>query len=138
MRRSSLVALALALAGFAALAKGVLDGDVRVTLLLVVPVVHGEGPWAFAGMLLLMAAFVAFAFSRVAASPAPEDRAPPTDLRPGESPREARGTKGGGVVLLGPIPIVFGNDPRLLLRLVLATLALVVAVALVLWALPRA
>jgi len=47
--------------------------------------------------------------------------------RPVEGPRRGRSSiKGGGVVLIGPIPIIFGSDQRL--TIVLVILAIVIMV----------
>lgn len=103
MRPSSLVAALLALAGLACLVTAAAQGQVHVALLLVVPIVYATGALPFVGMLLLVAAVVAWTLG---ALPRVERAA----VAPGtQSGRVER--KGGGVVLLGPIPIVWGSSP---------------------------
>lgn len=111
----------------AALGWGALQGDLQVALFLVFPVVYGSGPWAVLGIGLLMAGFVAF-FLGTAADLAQEPRRGTGTRRDpfGPEPDEGRdepwgeGESGeddsrfgaGGVVMLGPIPIVLGSDKR--------------------------
>lgn len=51
--------------------------------------------------------------------------------------RRIGGVRGGGVVLIGPFPIVFGTDVKIVKAAILLTLALIIVVALLLIILPR-
>ena len=119
-------ALACALAGGALLAYAAANGDVKVGLLLIIPFVYGMGLAPTLGMLLLLTAaglwFVGAARDAGVVMPA----------RPGEP--DARATKTGGVVLLGPIPIVWGSDRRVLVWMIVAGAALLVLALLLNWA----
>lgn len=131
--------LLLVVLGLALLVWSALQGDLRVGLFLVVPYVVGTGLLPFLGFVLLVAgAFLALAagFPRAAGDAAwePADAAPPPPGRdarrdawegPGGA-RAGRRAKHGGFVLLGPIPIVWGNDRRMLPWLVLLGIGLVV------------
>jgi uncharacterized membrane protein len=111
-----LVAVLCALAGAGLLALAVLRGEARVGVALIVPFVLGTGPLGAAGVLLLFAAF-ALAFAGGA-------RAPAEAARPAER-------RSAGIVLLGPLPIVWG-EPRAARWLLLLALAVVAALALAL------
>jgi uncharacterized protein (TIGR00304 family) len=161
VNRLRLVSLVLALAGLAALAKAWMEGGANVAFFLIFPIVYRTSGWATLGMLLLMAAFVTFAFSGLTAGipsrgeyddyrtvevrePSYEgarreerrqDRGEPEWGGPGWQEPQRRGegaardeprtrAKGGGVVLIGPFPIVFGNDPGALKWLVGLTILL--------------
>ncbi|UCF09289.1 MAG: DUF131 domain-containing protein [Thermoplasmata archaeon] len=47
----------------------------------------------------------------------------------GPRPRTGRSVKGGGVVLIGPIPIIFGSDARMTAVLVVLAIVLIIVVA---------
>jgi uncharacterized protein (TIGR00304 family) len=109
-------------AGIALLAWAVSSGDAEFYLFIVFPVVTGTGPVFASGALLfmigLMGTFLGLsmgAAQRMAEEygDAPSQRAPPPDQAPREgvpSPRD--GPQFGGVIFIGPIPIVFGKGQR--------------------------
>lgn len=111
-------ALASLLGGVALLLYAVATGEARVGIFLIVPYLVGTGAASALGMLLLLVAAVAWALSAPRAAP-PVERAP-QDEAPGGRAR----TRSGGVVLLGPIPIVWGSDRRILPWMVAAGAAL--------------
>src|SRR3990172_983782 len=91
-------------AGIALLAAGFALGEATLSLVLIIPVITATGPWSFLGILITVAGFfTTFLFwpARMADVPQPVER------------------RWGGVVFLGPFPIVFGSDQRVT-RLMLA------------------
>lgn len=131
---------ALLVAGVASLAYAGLRGDLEVFLLVVVPVVAGTGAWASLGLLATIAGVAGLLWTSAtpasAGGRAPGGPAPPGGFPDDRSDREHAGpqereaereTKGGGVILLGPIPIAWGSDRRTLGWLVAAGIALTVA-----------
>jgi uncharacterized membrane protein len=113
-------------AGVAILVLAAARGEARLYLVLVFPVVTGEGAVFALGTLLLLvgivAAFLSWAPMMVAPSDgprtpgpappqAPEQAPPPSPPAPAGPPGEV-GTRWGGVVFVGPVPIVFGSSPR--------------------------
>ena len=123
------------LAGVLTMAFAVARGEANVYLVLVIPVVVGTGPLAFLGVFLVFAGFLltfllwpfrpdAEPGGRVVLPASPEG-APPA-------------RRWGGVLFLGPIPVIFGSDPRMtrtmLLIGVVLFLALVVLTVLALLA----
>lgn len=121
MRPLRLAAWAALLASLGLMAYGVAQGAVRVGFFLVVPYVMGTGFVPFLSMLLLMAAMALFFMSaiprgaqRERVEPSWRD-GPPRDATGGAyAPRSERRVKHGGVILLGPIPIVWGSDRKVL------------------------
>lgn len=129
-RRLSLVAL---LAGLALIAWGVIRGEVSVHLVVVIPVVTGTGPIAALGMVATMGGLVGWGLTGLA-PPSGDDRSARraddargarqlSDRAPGRVERETE-TRGGGVVLIGPIPIAWGSDRSSLLTVVVAAVVL--------------
>jgi uncharacterized protein (TIGR00304 family) len=125
-----LVAAALWAAAIALIVLSVLEGGATVSLVIIFPVVSGSSPEFLLGVGLLMAGFVAllFAFAYDYAEP----ETPPSSPS-GAASSVSGGT--GGVVLIGPVPIVFGSwrgisrRSRWLLALVGAIVLIVVVLA---------
>lgn len=134
----------LVLLGLGTLVWSALQGDLRVGLFLVIPYAYGTGLLPFLGFVLLMVGaflWMTAGFERVRGWEGQEDayasraepRRPVWDAAPpprgdlggsGAAPRAQRRVKHGGFVMLGPIPIVWGNDKRMLPWLILLGLGL--------------
>jgi len=120
-------AAALFVAGVAMVALSVALGEASVALIVIIPVVSGSSVTFLAGVVLLLAGFVALAFAfsggwEEAPGPLARERTPASHA--------ARSGGAGGFVLIGPVPIVFGSW-RGVSRKVRALLALVGAVLLI-------
>ena len=107
MRLLSLVGPGILVAGLLTLALAVSRGEASMYLVVVVPIVTGTGPLAFLGILLVFAGFfLAFlGWPSRAESPTVPAAAAPSPAPPAR--------RWGGVVFLGPLPLVFGSDPRM-------------------------
>lgn len=133
MRRLTVLALMALVGGLALLAYSAATGEGQVVLFLIFPVFTGSGLASFAGMLLIMLglflgflSMAGFALPATGAAPPPEAAAPATPPSPAK--------KFGGVVLLGPVPIVFGSDRRVTnAMLVLAIVLTILLVLFFLW-----
>lgn len=126
IRGLSLLAVA---AGVGMLAVAVATGRAEVGLLVVVPFVVGSGPLPVAGVLLVMVGMVGlFVGTARDLQPPPSAGASPGPKEPVEGTGE---TRAGGVVMIGPIPIVVGSDRR---TAILAALGgVLVLLGLVVW-----
>jgi uncharacterized protein (TIGR00304 family) len=96
--------------GLVVLALAVGRGEATVYLVFVVPVLAGTGPLAFLGILLV---FVGFFLTFLLWS----TRTPAGSVEQGVSTAPAETAppvrRWGGIAFLGPIPLVFGSDPRM-------------------------
>ena len=102
---------AVLIAGLVTLALAVARGEASLYLIVVVPAVVGTSPLAFLGILLVFVGFFLTFFLWSARPPLP--RAEPTEV-PAVTPAKAPPPRRwGGVVFLGPIPLVFGSDPQM-------------------------
>jgi len=113
------------LAGLVCIGVAVARGEATAFLVLVFPVVTGSGPLILAGILFSFLGFFAtFTFwpGRPIGVAASEEFAPATDTT-GPAPTR----QWGGVVFLGPFPIVFGSDPRMTRMMLLVGIVLFVA-----------
>jgi len=111
VRLARLLGPAILVAGLIALALAVMRGEANVYLILVIPAVVGTGPLAVLGILLVFLGFFLTVFLGLAGA-APPMPGPPQVSEAG--PRDAKPpSRWGGVVFLGPIPLVFGSDPQM-------------------------
>jgi len=125
------------LAGLVALAVAVARNEASLALVFVVPVVIASGPLAVLGILLIFVGFF-LTFLSWSAGPMPPPPAGPAEVPSGASPEPARLRRWGGVLFLGPIPLVFGSDPQvtrmmLVLGVILFLALLVLTIALFLF-----
>jgi uncharacterized protein (TIGR00304 family) len=140
VRPSRLLGPALFIVGAVALAVGVLQGEATLSLFLIFPVVTATGAWGFLGILLMIAGVFVFFLTWSAAPDLSHETvpaAPPATPAPPVAPPSERRSRWGGVVFLGPIPIVFGSNAKvtkwMLLVGVLLFVALVVFTVIVLY-----
>jgi uncharacterized protein (TIGR00304 family) len=112
------------IAGVLTMALAVAAGQANVYLVLVIPVIVGTGPLAFLGIILVFAGFL-FTFllwpSRFPQDPGHGDALP----TPPQASAPAR--RWGGVLFLGPIPVIFGSDPRMTRTMLLLGVVLFLA-----------
>jgi len=125
------------LAGLVALAVAVARNEASLALVFVVPVVIASGPLAVLGILLIFVGFF-LTFLSWSAGPMPPPAAGPTEVPSGAPPEPSRSRRWGGVLFLGPIPLVFGSDPEmtrmmLILGVILFLALLVLTIALFLF-----
>ncbi len=96
--------------GLAVLALAVGRGEASLYLVVIVPVIAGTGPLAFLGILLVFVGFfLTFLLWSTRTGPGSEEQI--VGAGPAEGPPPAR--RWGGIAFLGPIPLVFGSDPRM-------------------------
>lgn len=111
-------------AGVLTMAIAVARRQANIYLVLIIPVIVGTGPLAFLGIILVFAGFLLTFLlwpSRFAGDPGNRDASP-------ISPEGAAPTRRwGGVLFLGPIPVIFGSDPRMTRTMLLIGVVLVLA-----------
>jgi len=112
------------LAGVLVMALAVARGEANVYLVLVIPVIVGTGALAFLGVFLVFAGFLLTFLlwpSRLDADPGGRNALP---VSPEGTPPARRW---GGVLFLGPIPVIFGSDPRMTRTMLLIGVVLFLA-----------
>ncbi len=99
--------------GAALIAASLATGEGKAYLLLIFPVFTSTGALGLLGIVLAFAGIVSTMFSFATLGPPavspPPGSPPPTGVTPPTTP----GPEYGGVVMLGPIPLVFGSDARI-------------------------
>ncbi len=114
VRLVRLVGPVLLIVGLVVLAVGFLQGEATLMLFIIFPVVTASGLWSVLGIILIVAGFF-LSFLGVASTIEPVPMPPPSPPEPSAAapPAPAAAQKRwGGIVLLGPIPILFGSDPK--------------------------
>lgn len=116
------IACAMLCAGIFLLIFAYLAGDVEAGLFVIFPFIYGSGPLAFAGVLLIVISLLIFMVSLI---PHEATVAPP------DEPRVEKKT--GGILLIGPIPVIFATDTdmaKLLVAIALGMMVLMVVLGL--------
>ena len=111
-------------AGVLTMALAVGQRQANVYLVLVIPVIVGTGPLAFLGIILVFAGFLlTFLLWPARFAEGPGNR----DVLSASPEGAAPARRWGGVLFLGPIPVVFGSDPRMTRTMLLIGVVLFVA-----------
>ena len=138
------LSLLLIFAGIALLFYAVAIGEANASLFLIFPVIYGSGLYSLLAMLLIMIGMILLFFAPFQSVKENmsgyeeenydnayygnyESYAEPTNL---EEHREKK-VKYGGVVLIGPIPIVFGSDKNMAKVSILAAILMLIAIFLI-------
>ena len=100
MRWVSLVPIGLLVAGAVAIADAVVRGGASLLVVVVLPVVTGSSTEFLLGVVLLFGGFLSLPWLFAEAG------LPPTEPASGAA---SPSTGGGGLVLIGPVPIFFGG-----------------------------
>ncbi len=134
MNRYHLLAIILLICGIISLGYSVASGEGSAGVVVFIPVFFGSGVFSFIGVLCIMAAiFLAFfgfakgTFQDEGIDEPQGHRASPSSPS-SQSPRPQKSIKGGGVVLIGPIPVVFGSDAKTAMILMVLAIILIVIV----------
>lgn len=135
--------LALALIAF-------LIGELHVALFLIFPVIYGSGALGSAAILIIFFGFLILILAFFVGPYGCEDLSKRNLSETSRISREERDkfedlsndddkwkegleegtikTKGAGVVLIGPVPIIFGSEPRMVIVAMLLAIAMIVLV----------
>jgi uncharacterized protein (TIGR00304 family) len=124
MSRLRLIALLLVLVGAVGVIYCVLVGEIQVGLLFfVLPYLYGGTALGALSILAVVAGVVLLFVDRVRRS-VPEARESPMQ---GAAPTRPK-SEWGGVIIVGPVPIIFGSAPRITLIALAIAAALLTAV----------
>lgn len=138
MGKLKLLSLGLLLLGILLIIYSVLEGTADVALVFIFPVIYGAGIYLASGILLIFLSIFLFFISGFQSNP---DKRSILENEPHKETNldtlEKSETKSdyGGVIFIGPIPIVFGKDKKtarkmmylgLILALILLAIYLVV------------
>lgn len=117
MNKFHLLSMIFFILGFGLILLAISSGEVKGGFFVVFPFLVGTGIYASLGILLIFLAFVMLIFG-ILESFKGED----FEIEPTEMPKKK--VEGGGVVLIGPFPIVFGTNSRIALILIVLAIIL--------------
>ncbi len=121
MKKLRVLSIVLFVLGIVLIIMGGLEGELRVGFFLVFPFIVGSGLYVVVGFLLMLCSLFLF----VLGSPTRPSLNETGSASPEEHREQKRRVEGGGVVLVGPIPIIIGSSWKITLTLILATIILV-------------
>jgi uncharacterized protein (TIGR00304 family) len=107
----------------------VVSGEVETGFIVVFPFLIGSGLYAFLGFIFFILAFLCFVggFSYTSVSDGVYEEEGYGEVYP----KKKVSVKGGGVVFVGPIPIVFGSSWKIALVLMLIVLGIILVMVFV-------
>lgn len=129
LNRMRAVSILMIAASAILLALAAIRGELEIALVVIIPVIMGSGPLSLVGGLLLFFGLLVLLLSYFGVPRrGDEDFEPRLDQLEGAS-----GPKVGGVVLVGPIPIIFGSDWRMASLAIILAMVLIIIVILLLF-----
>jgi uncharacterized protein (TIGR00304 family) len=122
MNKYSVISLLLFIIGIIFIVISIIRGEVEAGFILIFPFLKGSDVYVTVGIILIFAAFVFYMFGFVRANSI--DFTTPEDIE--KQGYKEKTIKGGGIVLIGPIPIVFGSNWKIALLLMLLAIVIMV------------
>ena len=119
MNRFHVLSLFFLIAGIICFTYGMFSGDVSAGVIIVFPFVAGSGFLAFLGFLFIICSIILFMY----ASARNNINYNELDQEP---VKKKTTVKGGGVVLVGPIPIVFGSNWKIAAFLMVLAIIIII------------
>ena len=100
---------------------GALQGEIKTGFIVIFPFVAGTGIYAFAGFIFIFIAILLFFFGFKTSIESDESKLEKEDSKS----TKKSSIKGGGVVFIGPIPIVFGSNWKIAVLLMVMAIILI-------------
>ena len=119
MNKYHLLSLIFFILGIISFTIGVLSGEVEAGFILIFPSIIGSGITAFLGFIFIFFAIILFMFGFTRATI-------PDEYCSDEHSKTKTSVKGGGVVLIGPIPIIFGSNWKIALVMIILAIILII------------
>ncbi|KYK31301.1 MAG: hypothetical protein AYK22_08055 [Thermoplasmatales archaeon SG8-52-3] len=108
---------------------GFLFGDVKAGFIFILPFISGSGIFAFLGFIFIIASIFLYLFGFTSIIQNDSYNNEESEIKP----RKKTSLKSGAVVLIGPIPIVFGNSIKLVIISIILTIFLIIVSFFIFW-----
>jgi uncharacterized protein (TIGR00304 family) len=121
MNRFHILSLICLILGIIFFSLGFYSGDTEAGIFIIFPFISGSGVYLLLGFIFIFTAIIlySFGFMRNITSYDSDDVDP-------ENPEKKPSMKVGGVVLIGPIPLVFGSNWKIALALMVVAIILII------------
>jgi len=103
MDKKDIISVIVLLAGISLVIFSIMEGEAKIGLLFIVPILYGTGVYLALGVLLIFSSFMMFFL--FLGHPSVER----SEIKREETTTH-EGSSYGGVIFIGPIPIIFGKD----------------------------
>jgi len=100
---------------------GIISGDVETGFFIVFPFIAGSGIYAFLGFIFIFIAILLFMFGYTSYYESDEFQTDSYESKPFKK----TSMKGGGVVLIGPIPIIFASNWKIAIVLMIIAIIII-------------
>jgi uncharacterized protein (TIGR00304 family) len=120
MNRFHLFSIIFVILGIISFVFGIYFGEVKTGIFIIFPYLIGSGISAFLGFIFLFLAVIIFLFGIVS------NYNISSNQDDGIEPKKKTSVKGGGVVLIGPIPIIFGSNWKITLVMIILAIVLII------------
>ena len=121
MKKLGIIPLLFLIFGIAFLVIGYLSGELEAGLIIIFPILIGSGPFAFLGFVFIFLSVVSiFLLQYSYLNKSEENYFGIND----SNSKAKQSIKGGGVVFIGPIPIVFGSSWKIAIILLIIAMIL--------------
>ncbi|MBN2603110.1 MAG: DUF131 domain-containing protein [Candidatus Thermoplasmatota archaeon] len=121
MKKLGIIPLFLLIFGIAFLVIGYLSGELEAGLIIIFPILIGSGPFTFLGFVFIFLSVVSIFLLQYSYLNKSEENY----FGINDSNNKAKQSiKGGGVVFIGPIPIVFGSSRKIAIILLIIAMIL--------------
>lgn len=124
MSKYHLLSLVFFILGTVFFALGVFSGEVETGFVAVFPFLVGAGVYAFLGFIFIFIAILLFMFGFVSSATTSSLHVDREDEH--VYPKKKTSVKSGGVILIGPIPIVFGSNWKIAVILMVVAILLII------------
>jgi uncharacterized protein (TIGR00304 family) len=124
------IAYLLILGGFVTIILAAINGEASFGLFLIFPFIYGSGALSLLGVVLIIIGILLLFISPMhEISKIPTYNEFPEEEYIVEKPQKK--TKFGGVVLIGPVPIVFGSDKNMAMLSVITAILIILSFTLI-------
>ena len=100
---------------------GFLTGETKGGIFIVFPFIIGSGIFSLLGFIFIFIAIISFIFKFTTYIKSDKIKNENDELQP----KKKTSIKGGGIVLIGPIPIIFGSNWKIVIVLLIIAIILI-------------
>ena len=118
MNRFHILSLICLILGIVFFSLGFFNGDAEAGVFIIFPFISGSGVFPLLGFIFIFTAIILYSFGFMRNITSYDSDGVPTEKKPS--------MKVGGVVLIGPIPIVFGPNWKIALVLMVVAIILII------------